>query len=335
MKEPFPSVECNPYSASSIFSLQCQVQAPAPVGPRLEILWFFINTRQDIVQISAATLTSFRSIVNQTGMSGQLLTSTITFGPFTNPIHAGGYFCRVALDGNTASFSASTAQVFDTETGAVLSVQPCGTQGLGHTQSDIMKCAGTISYFITSALAPSKTLSAIYMASLTITSTIPLSPPLAASNTTMLDSQGETTISQLYMASLTITSTIPLSPPLAASNTSMLDFQGETTISQLYMASLTITSTIPLSPPLAASNTTMLDSQGETTISQLQTSRPVPTVWVYILVGVVVLFFIIIIVLMILYIGQRHKKKRTRDFSKRKFCFILITSLHNYADAIQ
>ena len=49
-------------------------------------------------------------------MSGQLLTSTITFGQFTNPIHAGGYFCRVALDGNTASFSASTAQVFDTET---------------------------------------------------------------------------------------------------------------------------------------------------------------------------------------------------------------------------
>ena len=265
MKEPFPSVVCNPYSASSMFSLQCQVRAPAPVIPRLEILWFFTNTSKDTVQVSAATLTSFRSIMNQnqTGTSGQLLTSTITFGPFTNPIHAGGYFCRVALDGNTASFSASTAQVFDTETDAVLSVQPCGTQGLGHTQSDIMKCAGNISYFITSALAPSKTLSAIYM------------------------------------------------------------------------ASLTITSTIPLSPPLAASNTTMLDFQGETTISQLQISRSVPFVWVYILVGVVVLFFIIIIVLLILYIGQRLKIKRTRDLVKRKFCFILITSLHNYADAIQ
>ena len=131
-----------------MFSLQCQIQAPAPVGPRLEILWFFTNTSDDTVQISAATLTSFRSIVNQTGMSGQLLTSTITFGQFTNPDHAGGYFCRVALDGNTASFSASTAQVFDTETDAVVNSQPCGAQGLGHTQSVIMKCAGNISYFI-------------------------------------------------------------------------------------------------------------------------------------------------------------------------------------------
>ena len=69
MKEPFPSVECNPYSASSMFSLQCQVQAPAPVIPRLEILWFFSN---DTVQVSVATLTLFLSIVNQnqTGTSG-------------------------------------------------------------------------------------------------------------------------------------------------------------------------------------------------------------------------------------------------------------------------
>ena len=251
LKEPFPSVQCNPYADSS-FSLQCQVQAPAPVGPRLEILWFFTNTSNDTVQISAATLTSFHSIVNQTGIGGQLLTSTITFGQFTNPIHAGGYFCRVALDGNTAC----TAQAFDTETDAVLSSQPCGAQGFSHTQSEIMKCAGNISYFITSTLAPSKTLSAIYM------------------------------------------------------------------------ASSTITSFFPLSPPLATSNTTMLNSQGETTISQLQTSRPVPTLWVYIIVGVAVLFFIIIIVLMFLYIGQRLKKKRTRDFVKRKFCFISITSLH-------
>ena len=239
-----------------MFSLQCQVQAPAPVIPRLEILWFFTNTSDDTVQISAATLTSFQSIVNQTGMSGQLLTSTITFGSFTSPIHAGGYFCRVALDGNTASFSASTAQVFDTETDNVLSSHSCGTQGFGHTQSNIMRCAGNISYPTKSTLAPSKTLS------------------------------------------------------------------------DIYMASSTITSSIPLSPPQATSNTTMLDSQGETTISQLQTSRLVPTVWVYILVGVVVLFIIIIIVLMFLYIGQHLKKKRTRDFGKRKFSFILITSLH-------
>ena len=198
LKEPFPSFQCNPYAAGSMFSLQCQVQAPAPVIPRLEILWFFTNTSDYTVQISAATLTSFLSIVNQTGMSGQLLTSTITFGQFTNPIHAGGYFCRVALDGNTASFSASTAQVFDTETDAVLNTQPCGGQGLGHTQSDIMRCAGNISYIITATLAPSKTQSAIYMASLSITSFIPLSPPLATSNTTMLESQGETTISQIH-----------------------------------------------------------------------------------------------------------------------------------------
>ena len=195
LKEPFPSVKCNPYSADSVFNLQCQVQAPVPVGPRLEILWFFTNTSIDTVQISAATLTSFRSI-DQTGTSGQLLTSTITLGPFTNPDHAGDYFCRVALDGNTASFSASTAQAFDTETDAVLNSLPC-VQGLGHTERDIMRCAGNISYFITSTLAPPKTLSAIYMASSTITSTIPLSPPLATSNTTMLDSQGETTISQI------------------------------------------------------------------------------------------------------------------------------------------
>ena len=162
----------------------------------------------------------------------------------------------MALDGNTASFSASTAQVFDTETDTVLSLHSCGTQGLGHTQNNIMRCAGNISYPTTSTLAPSKTLSAIYM------------------------------------------------------------------------ASSTITSSIPLSPPQATSNTTMLDSQGETTISQLQTSRPVPTVWVYILVGVVVLSFIIITVLIFLYIGQRLKKKRTRDFVKSKFSFTLTTSQH-------
>ena len=239
-----------------MFNLQCQVQAPVPVGPGLEILWFFTNTSIDTVQISAATLTSFRSIVNQnqTGTSGQLLTSTITLGPFTNPDHAGDYFCRVALDGNTASFSASTAQTFDTETDAVLNSLPC-VQGLGHTERDIMRCAGKISYFITSTLAPSKTLSVIYM------------------------------------------------------------------------ASSTITSTIPLSPPRATPNTTMLDSQGETTISQIQTNRPVPIVWVYILVGVVVLFFIIIIVLLILYIGQHLKKKRTRDFVRHKFSFILMSEV--------
>ena len=162
----------------------------------------------------------------------------------------------MALDGNTASFSASTAQVFDTETDTVLSLHSCGTQGLGHTQNNTMRCAGNISYPTTSTLAPSKTLSAIYM------------------------------------------------------------------------ASSTITSSIPLSPPQATSNTTMLDSQGETTISQLQTSRPVPTVWVYILVGVVVLSFIIITVLIFLYIGQRLKKKRTRDFVKSKFSFTLTTSQH-------
>ena len=84
-----------------------------------------------------------------------------------------------------------------TDTDAVVNTQPCGTQGLGHTQSDIMKCAGNISHIITSTLVPSKTVSAIYMASSTTTLSIPLSPPLATSNTTMLDSQGETTKSQL------------------------------------------------------------------------------------------------------------------------------------------
>ena len=199
LKEPFPYVQCNPYAAGSLFSLQCQVQALASVGPRLEILWFFTNTSDDTVQISAATLTSFRSIVNQTEMGGQLLTSTINFGPFTNPIHAGGYFCRVALDGNTASFSASTAQVFDTETDAVLSSQPCGGQGLSHTQSDdIMKCAGNISYPTTSGLTTVST--AEVPTSSTITSTTPPPPPSSSSPPTsdasLGSSVGGTTISQ-------------------------------------------------------------------------------------------------------------------------------------------
>ena len=246
-----------------MFSLQCQVQAPAPVIPRLEILWFFTNTSNYTVQVSVATLTSFLSIVNQnqTGTSGQLLTSTINFGQFTNPIHAGGYFCQVAVDDNSASFSASTVQTYTIETDRILNENPCGGTSV-HTRSTII-CVGNISYFVTSTLAPSKTLSAIYM------------------------------------------------------------------------ASSTITSFIPLSPPLATSNTTMLDSQSETTISQLQTSRPVPIVWVYILVGVLVLAFIIIIVLMILYIGLCLKRRKTSDLVNRKFCFILITSLHNYADVIQ
>ena len=137
----------------------------------------------------------------------------------------------------------------------MLNSYSCSLKG-SHTLSNIMRCAGNISYIITSTLAPSKILSAIYM------------------------------------------------------------------------ASSTLISSIPLSPPLATSNATMLDSQSETTLSQLQTSRPVPIVWVYILVGVVILPFVVIIVLMILYIGQHLKKKKTRDFVKSKFSFILTTSLH-------
>ena len=200
LKEPFPSSQCNPYYAGSMFSLQCQVQAPAPVSPRLEILWFFTNTSDDTIQISAATLTSFHSIVNQnqTGKSGQLLTSTITFGRFTNPIHAGCYFCRVALGGNTASFSASTAQVFDTETDAVLNTHMCGSQGLSHTQNDIMECAGNISYPTTPGLTTVSTSEEPTSSTIT-SSTTPPSPSSSSpptSDASLGGSVGGTTISQ-------------------------------------------------------------------------------------------------------------------------------------------
>ena len=237
-----------------MFSLQCQVQAPTPVGPRPEILWFFTNTSDDTVQISVATLTSFHSIVNQyqIGTSGQLLTSTITFGPFTNPIHAGGYFCRVALYGNTASFSASTAQVFDTETEAVLSSQPCGSQGLSHTQSDIMRCAGNISY--------------------------PTTPGL----TTVSTAEEPT--------SSTITSSTTTPSPSSSS------------------------------PP--TSDASLGGSVGGTTISQPQTGRPVLSLWVYVLVGVIAVFAMIIIVLTIVCIGLCLKKNKTMDSFKRKFSLV-------------
>ena len=198
LKEPFPSVQCNPYSASSMFSLQCQVQAPAPVIPRLEILWFFTNTSVDTVQISAATLTSFRSIENETGMSGQLLTSTINFGRFTNPIHAGGYFCRVALDGNTASFSASTVQTYTVETDTILNENPCGGANV-HTRSVMMICAGNISDSTTSgqvtesSTAIQQPTSAI-ISSTPLPSSLPSLPP--TSDASLGGSVGGTTISQ-------------------------------------------------------------------------------------------------------------------------------------------
>ena len=147
--EPLLSVPCNPYGGGdeTTFELQCQVQAPATVASRLDLLWFFTNTIEDTVQISSETFSSLDTIrVTQNETSGHslLLTSEISFRRFVSPTHTGSYFCRVSVSGAATSFSQSNAQTYDMEASAVINLaSTCDNYADSFTQS-AMRCAGNV-----------------------------------------------------------------------------------------------------------------------------------------------------------------------------------------------
>ena len=129
-----------------MFELQCQVQAPASVASRLDLLWFFTNTSGDTVDITSDTFSSLdtkRVTHNKTSGDSLLLTSEISFRRFVFPTHAGNYFCRVSVSGAAALFSQSNSQTYDID-----SLTPCNIYTNSFTQS-FMRCAGNISFIST------------------------------------------------------------------------------------------------------------------------------------------------------------------------------------------
>ncbi len=87
---------------------------------------------------------------NQTVMNGELieLTSTITLGRFSDPIHAGRYYCQAQVDGATSSLTPSNALTF-TASDSVFNLNPCGGSsagiGLEYFTQASTRCAGSIS----------------------------------------------------------------------------------------------------------------------------------------------------------------------------------------------
>ncbi len=152
MREPVSSVQCNPFVGANMFALQCVVQAPVSAGPRLDIVWFFANTGGNTVPINMNTFPPLVSIAsqNQTVMNGELieLTSTITLGRFSDPIHAGRYYCQAQGDGATSSLTPSNALTF-TASDSVFNLNPCGDSSGGMGLEDFTqastRCAGSIS----------------------------------------------------------------------------------------------------------------------------------------------------------------------------------------------
>ena len=166
LMEPLSSVPCNPYdvSAGNMFELQCQVQAPATVASRLDLLWFFTNTSGHTVQISSDTLSSLDTItVTQNEASGDslILTSEISFRRFVSPTHAGSYFCGVFVSGAATSFSQSNSQTYDTETSAVINhSSTCDLYPDSFTQL-VMRCAVNVTSPPTATTYPGATSTAM------------------------------------------------------------------------------------------------------------------------------------------------------------------------------
>ncbi len=150
MREPVCTVQCNPFSGASMFALQCVVQAPVSAGARLDIVWFFTNTGGNTVPINMNTPLLSIASQNQTEINGELieLTSTITLGRFSDPIHAGRYYCQAQVDGATSSLTPSNALTF-TASDSVFNLNPCGVSsggmGLEEFTQASTRCAGSIS----------------------------------------------------------------------------------------------------------------------------------------------------------------------------------------------
>ena len=145
LMEPLSSVPYNRYEGS-MFELQCQVQAPVTVASRLDLLWFFTNTRGDMIQISSDTfyLDTIRVTQNETSGDSLLLTSEISFKTFVSPTHAGSYFFQVSVSGAATSISRSNSLTYDTDSDDVLNPSAtCDVYPDSFTQS-VVRCAGNV-----------------------------------------------------------------------------------------------------------------------------------------------------------------------------------------------
>ncbi len=92
------------------------------------------------------------------------ITSTITLGRFSDPIHAGRYYCQAQVNGDTSSLTPSNALTF-TASDSVFNLNPCGDSSGGVGLEDFTqastRCAGSISsstvFVPSSAVTPTST----------------------------------------------------------------------------------------------------------------------------------------------------------------------------------
>ena len=147
LKEP-PSAlfDCNPYSNSARLMLECQIQVPASVGSRVEILWFFRNTSQATLHLTGTSFPPLQDVRNLAILDGDVwrISSSVTLRHLISPRHQGIYFCQIALDGNIAFLSPSNALVVANEEDGrtdYLNSHPCYQL----TVQETLKCAGNIS----------------------------------------------------------------------------------------------------------------------------------------------------------------------------------------------
>ncbi len=332
MREPVSSVQCNPFSGTSMFALQCVAQAPGSVGLRLGIVWFFTNTGENTVPINRNTFPPHRSIASwyQTVMNGKLieLTSTITLGRLSDPIHAGRYYCQAQVDGATSSLTPSNALTF-TASDSVFNLNPCGVE-LGNFTQASTRCAESISsstvFMPSSTVTPTSTSQSGHSTSSpptvpsSVLATFPTTDNIFSTEITTTVSIQSPVLSSVLATSPTtdnifstdITTTVSIQSPVLSSLLA-------TSPTSVNIFSTDITTTVSIQSPvlssvLATSPTT--DNIFSTDVTTTVSTQPLPgqlslSLWVYVLVGVAAVFAMIILVLTLLIIGLYLKKKKT------------------------
>ena len=155
LKEPPPTIQCNPYSVEARLVLECQVQIPATVGSRAKVIWLFQDSNQVKHQITdSAIFSPLFDNTQRTTVSGHawLLYNSITLdgSAMKSQMHRGLYFCQVFLDGkNVTTLSPSSGLLVEDEDNGptyYLNQHPC----LGEIQvQNVMRCAGNISLVTT------------------------------------------------------------------------------------------------------------------------------------------------------------------------------------------
>ncbi len=103
MKEPIPSISCNPYNQGSILKLQCDIQLlPSVTNNAINIIWWLLpsgrtsnptaisdSTFDPLLQIHQTTLTQNGIVSSTITMNGSLLGSQT---------RVGSYYCQASLN---------------------------------------------------------------------------------------------------------------------------------------------------------------------------------------------------------------------------------------------